>query len=591
MTDIINRFAGSEPEQAILNELSIDAPWALIQAFTHWVRESGSEDERKSADYIRKQLDSFGMPYKLHRPNLYLSVPKTASVEAGSSTLRAKAPSFAVSTPPEGVSGELVYVPAAQAKDVTSLFAKDADTGAYDVEGKIVLTEGYSMPARVMDFEGRGAIAQIHINPGNNIHWGICTTIWGMPDLDSIDRIPKTTAVAINKPDGEALVQKAKAGPVQVTVHAELDQGWMPCPLIVAEIPGTEEPDRFVLVHGHLDSWDVGIGDNAVGDATLLELARVLWQHRDKLRRSVRIAWWPGHSTGRYAGSTWYSDLFALDLAENCIAQIDIDSPGCRWATDYINVSWFSEAGAFCQRAIKDVTGQDSYGERPPVAGDYSFNNIGISSFYMLLSSMPPEKAREMGYYAVGGCGGNIGWHTEDDTLELADKDNLLKDLRVYVASIGRMANADVFAFDFRAVADEFAATLERYDKAAGSRFDLSPARSEVKALKACLEQFYAAAADAAVSADVQACAPFNEAILRMARILVPINFARLGRFWHDPALPILPLPDLAPALGLSSLAKGSDLAGFTVAHLVRGQNRLIDALRRAQREASLALN
>jgi N-acetylated-alpha-linked acidic dipeptidase len=54
---------------------------------------------------------------------------------------------------------------------------------------------------------------------------------------------------------------------------------------------------------------------------------------RGELRRSVRIAWWPGHSTGRYAGSTWYADAFAIDLDENCVAQIDCDSPGCRWAT------------------------------------------------------------------------------------------------------------------------------------------------------------------------------------------------------------------------------------------------------------------
>ena len=69
----------------------------------------------------------------------------------------------------------------------------------------------------------------------------------------------------------------------------------------------------------------------------------MLWANRDKLKRSVRIAWWPGHSTGRYAGSTWFADAFAIDLDENCVAQVNCDSPGCRWATLFKDISWMSE--------------------------------------------------------------------------------------------------------------------------------------------------------------------------------------------------------------------------------------------------------
>jgi hypothetical protein len=76
-----------------------------------------------------------------------------------------------------------------------------------------------------------------------------------------------------------------------------------------------------------------------------------------------------------------------------------------------------------------------------------------------------------------------------------------------------------------------------------------------------------------------------------MARILIPINFGREGRFRHDPAAPIRELPDLAPARTLADLSPDSDLAHFTVAHLVRGQNRLVDALRQAEREVKLALS
>ena len=360
--------------------------------------------------------------------------------------------------------------------------------------GKIVLSEGLANPECCLDFEQRGALAQIYINPGQASHWGIATTVWGMPDLDSMDRIPNTPVLAINRPDGEALVAKAKAGRCEITVHSLSDQRWKRVPLVVAEITGNEEPEKFVLAHGHLDSWAVGGGDNAVGNATLLELARVFGRQRGHLRRSIRLAWWPGHSTGRYAGSTWYADTFALDLAENCIAQVNIDSPGCRGATAYTHISWMPETEEFCQQAIRDVTGLPSDGERPHRAGDYSFNNIGISSFFMLLSTKPPEDVAAEGLYDVGGCGGNIEWHTEADDILVADRDILLRDIKVYVGTLGRVANADIYPFDFRVVAGEFATTLADYEKAAAGRFDFGPARTEVSRLQADLERFYSAA-------------------------------------------------------------------------------------------------
>ncbi len=63
-----------------------------------------------------------------------------------------------------------------------------------------------------------------------------------------------------------------------------------------------------MLIAGHFDSWHLGATDNATGNVACLELARVLYAQRDRLQRGVRIAWWPGHSNGRYTGSTWYVD-------------------------------------------------------------------------------------------------------------------------------------------------------------------------------------------------------------------------------------------------------------------------------------------
>ena len=188
--------------------------------------------------------------------------------------------------------------------------------------------------------------------------------------------------VAVNNPDGHVLMALADRGG-EATIVTEMLEGWFMQKVPVATIPGTQEPEKYVLVHGHYDSWDVGVGDNATGDATLMELARVLWQGRRDLTRSVKLAWWPGHSTGRYAGSTWFTDAFALDIDRNCLAQINCDSPGCRWATSYHQTRAFTESAALAADAIRDVVPDaDIKTMRPPQAGDYSFNNIGLPSFY-----------------------------------------------------------------------------------------------------------------------------------------------------------------------------------------------------------------
>lgn len=577
-----SRCKRPDVEEALLQDAGIDVPWALIERFATLVRESGSEDEREAARYVAAQLAEFGVPHQVYEPELFLSVPVSASLEAGGRQIRAKTPSFSASTGAEGVSGELVYVASAQPAEIGTLFER-VPTSVDDVRGKVVVSEGFGFPAAVQYFEEQGALAQIYVNPGEEIHWGICTSIWGAPDLDSASRQPRSPVIAINRPDGDALIDAVRNGTLEATVRTELKEGWFPCPVVVADIQGNEQPERFVLVHGHIDSWDVGIGDNAVGDGALLELARVFHLHRDSLARSLKIAWWPGHSTGRYGGSTWFADTFGLELERDCIAQVDIDSPGCRWATEYYDVSWMSEAEDFCVEAIRDATGKEASGGRPHQAGDYSFNNIGISGFFMLLSTMPLELLEQKGYYPVGGCGANIAWHTENDTLEIADRDNLLRDLRVYVTALQRVVNNPVHPFDFRRLSGELGETLARYSRAAEGVVDFAPALEALGRLERELESLYAEVPRlAAREVDDPAVSRVNDCLLALARILVPINYTRTGRFRTEPAFPIPPLPDLAPALELPASTGGERHVLRT--HVQRGVNRVASALTQAGR-------
>lgn len=452
-----------------------------------------------------------------------------------------------------------------------------------EVRGKIAITEGLSSPTTALRFERAGTIGQIYINPGNRIHESTVMPIWGIPTPEDAKLKPKNVIVDVNRPSGEYLLRLLKESKVVVKIITELREGWFNCPLIVAEIRGKQEPEKFVLLHGHLDSWYYGIGDNATGDAALLEIARVFHKFKDKLKRSLRVAWWPAHSTGRYAGSTWYADQFALDLVENCIAHSNCDSPGCKWAYNFDEVMWTPEAEDLCKEVIKEVSGKEAKGLRPERAGDYSFSNLGITGFYMLSSNIPEEIRKEKGFYPVGGCGGNIAWHTPDDTLEVVDPEILKRDIRVYALTILRILNSTIYPFNFLKTVDELIRWVKKYSKDAGDELELFQVLEELELLKKDMEEFYRICEEIVGKEDLKRAKDANRVILDLSRILLPLYLCERGRFEQDLAIRRPPIPLIADCTMLPKMDPSSSEYMFLKTKLIRGRNKLISSIRKAR--------
>ncbi len=592
--------------ESLHSDASFKLGWSLIERFAILVRESGSTDERAAAHFIVTKLKNEGVPVDVFEPDLYLSIPKGAGVEAGDDRFEGKAPSFSASTGAKGLVGTPVHVPAEPASDAAELFAAPASEEAQpDVAGKIVVTEGLPMPATVARFEAAGAVGQVYVNPGSRVHWGICTTVWGTPGLSGRDLRPKTPVVALSRPDGDRLLEAIGDGADEVTLHADLAEGWHSCQIPVARIEGRDP--EFVLAHGHYDSWDVGIGDNAVGDATLLEIARVVHRNRDSLRRSLRVAWWPAHSTGRYAGSTWYADHDGLELRNRCVAAMNVDSPGCKGATAFDRVPWMAEAEDVAREAVRSVTGVEPTRERPLRAGDYSFNELGLSSLFMLLSNIPEEERERLGYYPVGGCGGNIAWHTEHDRIEVADREHLKRDLRIYLSALGRFLNDEIVPLDYRRTAAELDEALARYEstmsKPLAKIFNLVLLRKRLAILIQRLDAFYArldelfapppannGTSPAARRVRASESARANAALLRVGRILVNVGYCKSAPYEQDPALPMQAIPRLAPVDDLERLYRESladedaDEFPFVLVDLRRETNKVMDGFAEATR-------
>ena len=216
-----------------------------------------------------------------------------------------------------------------------------------------------------------------------------------------------------------------------------------------------------------------------------------------------------------------------------------------------------TETEAYVQRSSRTVAGLDSHGERPHRAGDYSFNNIGISSFFMLSSTMPDELRAEKGYYTVGGCGGNIAWHTENDMIDIADRDILLRDIKVYLAMT---VPASPTPKSCRSTGGRQPTSSSRrstkYQQAAGDGVRSCARRASAGlSLDKALDGFYAA-----VEAGQRAGRPANDGDPGPgAHPGADQLHARLRASGTIPAMPIPPLPTIALA---AELERPSDRQG-----------------------------
>src|SRR5262245_2514821 len=245
-----------EGERDVVESVRLDDAWTLVEEFASLVRDSGSPEELLAVERITSRLDAWGIPYQVQRPELLISLPRRAGLTVDGRSYRAKTPSMARSTRAGGETAPVIYQPSEYARSVHDIFAGAATSG--EVSGSFVLTEGLPMPGKVADLEARGAAGVICISPGERIHEGICTTVWGSPDLTTFEHRPKIPVVSISNSDGADLVRRVQAGGAAATIVAEHDESWRPIPVTVAAIRGAVEPARFVLVHRHVGAWHRG---------------------------------------------------------------------------------------------------------------------------------------------------------------------------------------------------------------------------------------------------------------------------------------------------------------------------------------------
>jgi hypothetical protein len=129
----------------------------------------------------------------------------------------------------------------------------------------------------------------------------------------SWDKLPTRVTITLVKSQWEDISNRIRNGD-EVELEFDIGNHFFQGPVklynVVADIPGTDMPNEYVIVGGHIDSWDgaQGTTDNGTGVATTLEAARLLIAAGARPSRTIRFMLWSGEEQGLLGSRAYVKD-------------------------------------------------------------------------------------------------------------------------------------------------------------------------------------------------------------------------------------------------------------------------------------------
>ncbi len=116
--------------------------------------------------------------------------------------------------------------------------------------------------------------------------------------------VRKIPTAALTAPDAmliQNMLRRGKPVVLKINMTSEIIGPQMSAN-IIGEITGREDPDRFVVLGAHVDSWDEGTGalDDGAGIGSMMAAAAFIGQMDRRPRRSIRVILFSGEEIGFY---------------------------------------------------------------------------------------------------------------------------------------------------------------------------------------------------------------------------------------------------------------------------------------------------
>jgi len=281
--------------QQVLQEASADKVWLQECMVPHWVR--GGKD---SAWWTTTTVGKGG--------------PRSmAGSNSESSGLDILALGNSIGTGPKGITAPVVLV-----RDFD-----DLDKHKDELKGKIVFynypfnplfVETFQAYGDAVRYRGAGASRAAKYGAVGVIVRSMSSSIDNTPHTGALmynDSFPKIPAAAVGLRDADklaAMLERKGDGPVDLFLRTNAHM--LPDTLahnVIGELKGTEFPDQYITVGGHLDSWDPAEGamDDGAGCVQSIEVLRALKAIGYHPRHTIRVVLFANEENGGRGGKKY----------------------------------------------------------------------------------------------------------------------------------------------------------------------------------------------------------------------------------------------------------------------------------------------
>lgn len=272
-----------KPLPEALNIEEVKAHTEVLSSFES--RFTGYPGYYRAVEYVTAALRDLGLEVELQEFNATVPLDYGAAIEVDGNRVRAYHlyPNL-VALGAANVSGRLAYAG----------FCSPEELAGIDLAGKIAVVE---FGSNWVEAVARGAKAIVFLGPATD----------RLSALGKILQAPLDVPRIYVEEEADVVREAAKRG-AYAAVYGRYEWIKVPAYNIVARIPGSEEPEKVVVLAAHLDSGSIVPAlspgaEEAVNVGLLLHLARLLMDAKPKY--TVWLLFLSGHWQG-LAGARWF---------------------------------------------------------------------------------------------------------------------------------------------------------------------------------------------------------------------------------------------------------------------------------------------